>query len=318
MAVEEFGDALAEELHSFSCWRQGDKFELPLVPHLEATGEIGTLTTPDGVALVSQTCDAVLPDRANVQVAPIITLPGDSAREARQGKRSRFAHLPRLGIDQFVDLDHVSTVSKSVLRDKRVGPGVMGDEEVRRLASAVARRFGRFAFPNDVSDAMKTLRDVVQSKAVKSASPLGKAMKEVLELRAEARPWRDENSEVALIFVLAPGSLPTLADDDPGPVPEAVERLQVTAPKGRLSEIAAVINSEGPLSAYEKFWLWQLFADTAAELCERAAQRSSATGPTFVGEVVSADEFPLTRVRRSEIVDLDHLSTPFPLEASTT
>jgi hypothetical protein len=32
----------------------------------------------------------------------------------------------------------------------------------------------------------------------------------------------------------------------------------------------------------------------------------------LTAEVVSADEFPLTRVRRSEILDVDHLSGPTP------
>jgi hypothetical protein len=32
----------------------------------------------------------------------------------------------------------------------------------------------------------------------------------------------------------------------------------------------------------------------------------------IVAEVVPADEFPLTRVRRSEQLDLDHLSSPTP------
>jgi hypothetical protein len=199
-----------------SQWRQADKFSLDTVAVTSATGEPALVETTNGIALVSQSCDVVLPHRLNVQVAPIIELVGNDARAARDGKRSRYAHLPRLGDTSFADLDHVSTVAKTALAGKRVGEGVAGDDETRRFAAAIARRFGRFAFPDDVSDAMKALRDLVQSKATKPQSPFGTVLADVLELRAESKAWAAVASEVTLVFVLFPGALPTLPDDDPG------------------------------------------------------------------------------------------------------
>lgn len=303
-----------------SQWRQADKFSLNSVAVIAVAGEPSKLLTPDGVAIVSQSCDVVLPHRLNVQVAPLIELAGNDARAARDGKRSQYAHLPQLGENTFADLDQVSTVAKSALSGKYVSRGVEGDDETRRFAGAVARRFGRFAFPDDVSDAMKALRDLVQSKAPKPQSPFGKVLTEVLELRAESKAWAEEASAVTLAFVLVPGALPTLPDDDPGPRPPSVDKFEpneATA-KVRLTEIAeALMDTNLTWNAYERFWLWTQLADAAALLCEAQGKRANASRhPTFIGEVISGDEFPLTRVRRSEIVDLDHLSAPTPIDAT--
>lgn len=302
-----------------SQWRQADQFSLDSVAVTSATGEPGLVETTNGVALVSQSCDVVLPHRLNVQVAPIIELVGNDARAARDGKRSRYAHLPRLGDTSFADLDHVSTVAKTALAGKRVGEGVAGDDETRRFAAAIARRFGRFAFPDDVSDAMKALRDLVQSKATKPQSPFGRVLADVLELRAESKAWAAVASEVTIVFVLFPGALPTLPDDDPGTRPATLDKYEPdeSTAQAKLTEVAeALTKPDATWGAHEKFWLWTLLADAAAILCETEGRATNAsTHPTFVGEVVSGDEFPLTRVRRSEIVDLDHLSAPYPLEA---
>ena len=142
---------------------------------------------------------------------------------------------------------------------------------------------------------------------------------EVLELRAESKAWAEEASDVTLVFVLLPGALPTLPDDDPGARPATLDKFEPdesTAQK-KLTEVAAALtNPAAGWSAHEKLWLWALLADAAALHCETRGRSANASNhPTFVGEVISGDEFPLTRVRRSEIVDLDHLSAPFPLEA---
>lgn len=316
MTAHETSAARSDRDDDSAVWRQADRFSVESVAVTRSDGEPTTRKTPEGVALVSQSCDVVLPDRRNVQVAPVIRLEGNAGREALDGKRSRYVNLPRSGAEWLADLDCVSTVSKSALFGKRAGPGVVGDEEVRRFAAAVARRFGRFAFPDDVSDAMKVLRDLVQSKATKPQSPFGKVLADVVELRAEAREWVAEGSEVTLVFVMVPGALPTLPDDDPGVRPPTLDRFDVdgqTARK-RVSQIAeALTDAKARWDAYEKYWLWTLLADAAALMCEVQGRSVEARDcPKFVGEVVSADEFPLTRVRRSEIVDLDHLSAPFP------
>lgn len=299
-----------------SLWRQADTFSVNSIAITSDAGEPVRLETPDGVVLVSQSCDVVLPHRHNVQVAPVVRLDDTQASEARAGKRSQYAHVPQMGDMWFADLDCVGTIAKSALLGKRARRGVVGDDETRRFSAAIARRFGRFAFPDDVSDAMKVLRDLVQSRAVKPDSPFGRVLAQVLELRAEAKPWVEEGSEVTLVFVLIPGSLPTLPDDDPGEVPATVSTFipDISYAQLQLTEIAkALTNQTAMWNAYEKFWLWTFLADAAAVLCEsRGRSTGTQKHPTFIGEVVSGDEFPLTRVRRSEIVDLDHLSPPVP------
>ncbi len=300
-------------------WRQADRFRLLQIALIGADGQPEVVDTPDGVALVSQTCDAVLTHRPYVQVAPIVTLSGNAARAARDGKQSQYAHLPDLGDDKFADLDRVSTVSKTALLDLRTGAGVAGDAAIRRFAGAIARRFGRFAFPDEVSDAMKALRDLVQSKASKPTSPFGQVLKHVAELRAESRDWSHPAPEITLSFVVKPGALPTLPDDDPGAMPASVRKYQPDegSAQAKLTAIAEALTGPEAWSSQERHWLWTMLADAAALHCNgRATAAPEATRPTFFGEVVSADSFSLTRSRRSEIVDLDHLSAPFPLESS--
>jgi len=169
MTTHETSGSDTEHQDESSQWRQADRFSLDSVAITATACEPSLVPTPNGVALVSQSCDVVLPHRLNVQVAPIIELVDDDARAARDGKRSQYAHLPQLGENSFADLDHMSTVAKSALSGKHVGQGAVGDDEARRFAAAIARRFGRFAFPDDVSDAMKALRDLVQSKATKDS-----------------------------------------------------------------------------------------------------------------------------------------------------
>lgn len=301
-----------------SDWRQADKFALDHIVLMADDGQPDLLETRHGVALISQSCDVVLPHRSKLQVAPIVELSGENSRAARDGKRSQYAHLPQLGDDWFADLDHMSAVSKAALTGRRAGPGVEGDIAIRRFAGAVARRFGRFAFPDDVSDALKALRDMVQSKASKPQSPFGRILQDVLELRAESRDWSAVPAEVTLVFVVLPGALPTIPDDDPATLPPSVEQYLPDRNSARLKlgEIATTLTEHGYWTALERYWLWQLLAEAASLLCEaEAAKMLHNAHPTFTGEVVSADEFPLTRVRRSEIIDLDHLSTPTPLTA---
>ena len=297
-------------------WRQGDVFSLREV-FILADGGHSCHSVPHGVVLISQTCDVVLPDRVNVQVAPIVQLEGDVAREARDGKRSRYVRLPQMGDGHFADLDIVCTVNKGSLKSLWVGSGVCGDVEDRRFAGAVARRFGRFAFPDCVSDAMKVLRDVIQSKSKKPESPFGRILEDVLELRAESGDWTQATPDVTLIFALRPGVLPALSDEDFAAVSESYSRYDEILPssaKAVLTQIANDLCRGGPTDPVEVHCLWQRLADAAAISCEYQAQRiSDGVHPTFVGDVISADEFPLTRVRNSEVVDLDHLSVPVPL-----
>jgi hypothetical protein len=172
-------------------------------------------TLRNSLQALSQSCDVAIPERLDVQVAPVVTLPEAVAADARVGKRPRYAHLPQIGPDTFADLDCITTVSKSQLVASERRAGVISDEEVRRFAAAVARKFGRYAFPDEVAEALEPLRTFLVSKAPKELSPVGQVLRDVAELRIEAsNGWQAPPYELVLILVVEPGTLPTFAEDE--------------------------------------------------------------------------------------------------------
>lgn len=296
-------------------WRQGNVFDYPQLCVIDDAGGIQWHPTPNGAALISQTCDAVIEERPSVQLAPVVLLEGASARDARAGKRPRYAHVPELEGQFFVDLDCVSTVSKRQLVGIHRRAGVVSDDQVRRFAGAVARKFGRFAFPDSVVRALQPLKKLIESKASKEASPFGMALNDVVELRvASSSGWQHPPYEIVLIFVLEPGVIPMFPDDQFPEEPPADFRSVFCDENGRVrkspTEIAEAWNGGG-LSAEEKYWLWEWLAESAANMCARSGIELEEIG-SISSEVADADYFPLTRVRRTEILDLEHLSPPLP------
>ena len=167
-------------------YRQGDALdELTQLPVAGPDGTPRQFDAPLGAVLISQTCDVVLPNRLAVQLAPRVRLTGTAAAEARAGKRLRYVPYP-LSATTFADLDVVATVAKAVVADQPRQAGAVADDDVRRLARAVARKFGRFPFPDLVTPWLTPLEDVMKSKAARPASPEGQALEDVVQFRVEA------------------------------------------------------------------------------------------------------------------------------------
>jgi hypothetical protein len=121
------------------------------LPVLEPNGAIRQHPAPNGVVILSQTCDVVLPDRLTVVAAPLVRLSGDVLRQAVKGGRPRYVAVPAAGADTFADLDIIGTLDKNILARTPVTDGVgAADVDIRRFGQRIARRFGRFAFPNEV------------------------------------------------------------------------------------------------------------------------------------------------------------------------
>ncbi|MFI5930896.1 hypothetical protein [Actinoplanes sp. NPDC051494] len=211
----------------------------------------------------------------------------------------------------------LGTIAKNRLAALTRTPGVLTDEQSRRFAGAVARKFGRFPFPDDVTPWLRPLESVVASKARKPQSPEGQALEQVVELRVEAADgWGSLPFELTLCVIVQPGTLPTFADDH---IPDLPDQL-ATWLRGAGEDL---IRTAGDITGrlvkavdpIERHHLWMALGDAWAARCRPPAQASEQvrTAVSFIGaEVVPADEFPLTRVRRSELLDLDHLSAPTP------
>ena len=94
-------------------------------------------------------------------------------------------------------------------------PGLVSDDETRRFSRAVARKFGRSPFPDEVSPWLRPLEEVVSSRTRKAASPEGQALRQVVELRVEATGgWVAAPYDLTLVVIVEPGTLPTFRGDE--------------------------------------------------------------------------------------------------------
>lgn len=313
-----FPELTGEEREILTGFRQGDV--LADVPDVVISDEAGAprhLSAPLGVVIVSQTCDVVAPNRPTVQVARRVQLQATHAAEARDGKRPRYAHLPALGDDNFADLEFMATVDKRRIIALTRTPGVVEDLDGRAFSLAVARRYARFPFPDEVTPWLRPLELVVVSRARRANGPEALALQHVVQLRVEAAGgWREAPYELTLVVIVTPGTLPTFPHDDLPALPDDLradlydDDRRVKAQPGDIAQMLATAND--PIA---KYWLWTALADAWAALCrppDAAPPQVMAAVSSLLAEVVPADEFPLTRTRKSEELDLDHLSEPTP------
>lgn len=260
---------------------------------------------PDGAVILSQTCDIVRENLPYLHIAPRVSLSEDDARQARKGRRPRYVNLPEIGTDAFVDLSNVGSLHKRIAAKSSSVRGVTTDDQISKFGKSVGRHFSRFAYPDDVSRFFAPLSDVIQSKAGKLDSPEGRRIEDVLQLRVESiSGWSHRPYELRLILIVCPGALPTFENDE---LPEFEEGLQSWLYDGAgmirrsAHEVAERLERETDPAA--KYYLWSALGDAWASRCS-----ARATGIALEAEVVSADEFPLTRMLQTEILDLDHLS----------
>jgi hypothetical protein len=310
---------------SIALLRQADWlpiYELPVVKNRT----FAPRSTPRGVVIISQTCDIVRQDTADIQVAQLLELDNDAATEVRAGKRPRYAAVPALGPRAFADLSIVGSVDKTDPSLVNAVRGVITDEEVRLFSGSVGRKFSRFAFPDEVVPWLQPLQAVVRSKSTKPDSPEGIVFGRVAELRIEAEGgWTVAPYDLALIIILEPGELPLLEDEELSTPPAGF--METTQPANRAvltaGQIAALLLKESrPAWRYH---LWMRLGDLWAAQCvpseawlrkqtdgEQGAVRAAVRG-AVTAEVLMTDEYTLDRYRRSEQLDLDHLSPPYPL-----
>ena len=160
-----------------------------------------------GWVVVSQTCDIVSPssEREFVQLAPLVSLDETEMAEVRAGRRVHLGYLP--GAEELgfaADLSVTWTVEKPVLIHG--GPtrrtGCRTDAEVRRFAAVLQRSRARFAFPERFVRAVKGIRSHVLKKHDKPASPVGRALRGIREIRVLAEPsWSDENVKLTFYYI---------------------------------------------------------------------------------------------------------------------
>ena len=172
-----------------------------------------------GVVVISQTCDILKPctEWPYVQLAALQNADKRFLEEVRKGWRPTFALLPAIEAEGLVvNLELIMTVEKSVLAgvpSKLRIRGVRNDAESRELAERIARKFERFAFPDDFVDAVRRIQERIRDKHEKKTAE-GNAYRGLREIRIVAAPsWEAEEPELTFLFIR----------NDEGPVGEEFE-----------------------------------------------------------------------------------------------
>jgi hypothetical protein len=292
-----------------SDWRQGDVFCDGKTFVFDHRWSPQPVRGAYGAVIISQSCDASLPGREQVQIAPVVRLEDQSdLREALSGKRTQYLALPRIGAEFFADLDGITTVMKTALLSSERARGVETDQEIREFAFSLARRFGRFAYPDEVVECFKPLIEALRSKARKENTPLGKVLADVHSFRVQCGDWSTEPYALTLIVILEPGTV-TSDFEAIGDCPEDLTRLGDKAVGDRISAYANYLNSGGR-NPTERYFGWQLLADAWAQRCEETAAVRGLTRivSSVTAQLTSTDEFPMSHYLATESLDLDYLS----------
>ncbi|MEF0939884.1 hypothetical protein [Rhizobium sp. BR 362] len=206
---------------SLEKWRQGDftvEIKQFLVVDSVENGELMPfgLDVP-GFVVVSQTCDIVNygPGKENVVVCPLREATEGLLREIHRGRTpvaAKLQHPPKENL--VVDLNRMMTVPKSVLSKLKREVGFSDDAERNRFGEALARKHGRFAFPDDFNDdVLAAIRSKMQKWHDKD-SDNGKALRSIASIRATAAPdWDAKLVEVGFRVVLYPANRRLISND---------------------------------------------------------------------------------------------------------
>jgi hypothetical protein len=266
--------------------------------------------------VVSQTCDVVLPKRPTVALAPVVELTGDVAQQATRRENPRYVHLPLLSGDQFGDLAFLHSFDKTALSGAWFVEGVDpdDDEAARALSLAVGRWFSRFPVPDDVVPWLNPLLAVVRQKYRKPKSPLGRILQDVVEIRIEAERWSVRPLDLTLHVIVKAGVIPTLENDEIDKA-AASEAFAAREEIGSPTDIASMLVNDQ--NDKRKATLWPLLAESMASICHPVGgdvpESVANAVRRIVAELWEDDQFPLSHVRRSELLDVDFLSEGRPL-----
>jgi len=125
----------------------------------------------------------------------------------------------------FADLDRITTIETGLLLLLNREPGLSSDAERASFSRAVARKFERHAFPDDLQRSLSKWRDRVVSKHNRTSSHEGSLYRSAVDVRVSASPeWDADGIDVVVAVLFPPSFLPPT---DPGSEPGVgdVERI---------------------------------------------------------------------------------------------
>ncbi|NLH70957.1 MAG: hypothetical protein GX454_12405 [Brooklawnia sp.] len=304
--------------------RQGDVVGLRRLP-VPGTGDASEImATPDGIAILSQTCDVVQPSKVRCLVAPVMVDATDGAlSSARKGQKPLHLYLESTIAEParcLADMERAVSIPKAALVGLPITARYVEQQSgraARALAWRVGRAFSRFPFPDEVYPAFSKLRRQAQDKAGSTQSNFGRVLDYVEDLRVAADQWPKAARNLTL-YIVVPEELLIVPDDvDPGWLwsPERVVGLRTNEQEielsiDRVSELI-LANLEADKSSLAH--LWRLFGEIVqAKLLSPMLDHEVAT---FEVVVLSDAEMTFRQYQQTESLDLEVLSDSTDTEA---
>lgn len=171
-------------------------------------GESESIATPDGVVLISQTCDLVQ-DRERVLVAPLIAVAPSELVNIKKGRKPLLLAVGSR-LEKVANLEMLLSIPREALSGALVAEQTFEERtgtRVAELSSRIARAVARFAFPDEVHDALKRLhRKIVDgySKSTHFASVL----ELIDEFRVACDAWDSPQRNMSIYAVIPARYLP--------------------------------------------------------------------------------------------------------------
>ena len=132
----------------------------------------------------------------------MVELEKKKMKEVECGRRPQYVYVPGVAPKRLAaDLDRIMTVEKSIVAGWERTPGCTKDTEKRRLATALARKRVRFAFPDDFTVLAKKLQSRLSDKHDKKSDE-GRGLRALREIRVRAAPsWAVPGVDVFFWFI---------------------------------------------------------------------------------------------------------------------
>jgi len=279
--------------------RQGDW--LPDVRRIIVLGVDGGteyVETSLGVVVLTQCCDLARGGTGVASVAPVIELGSAEASRERRG-RSRFVPVPDAGNNRFVDIGSLGSMThEAVALERRTS--VVDAAERPKFGERVARRFSRFAYPDEAQPLIKWLVQSINKKADSADSPMGQLLQRVQRIRLEiAGDWDRPPWDVTVLVILHAGQLPT---------PDGPPEQEADPPTDFNALLRKLIDTTPGSSDCEP--LWRRFEELYAAKAAAGAGLDSSLLSSVVVEVLEEVDLTYARFRASAPLDTDHVSGP--------
>lgn len=266
--------------------------------------------TPNGVVLMSQTCDLVQV-RDRVLVAPVSEVPTSVMSAVRKGAKPL---LIPVGAEpnHVADLERIISVPRAVLNGAAVLTHAVQErsgEAADRLSARIGRGLHRFAFPDAVHDSLSKMKGKIADWHEKNTSR-ALVLRLIDEFRISCLDWESAGRDISITAVIPEECLPpadardsswrwgvaTVTDLKSGEMPATMTMERVS------QLILKNIEAENDAAVVA---LWDLWIDA---LADAVLPEATVEVASIELSVVSDAEYTYKLLKSSETLDFSVLS----------